>query len=75
MHQEFQGRFYFHHFSLDPNISDRYKGHPAYELAERFSSEWDQRAFDPDFKTPPLEHYEPIVREIFSRMNAFTGAG
>lgn len=75
VHQEFQGRFYFHHFNLDRNISDRYKGHPSYELAERFSSEWDQRAFDPDFKTPPLEHYEPMLRRIFSRKNAFTGAG
>ena len=75
VHQEFQGRYYFHHFNLDPNISDRYKGHPSYELAERFSSEWDQRAFDPSFKTPPLEHYEPMLRRVFSRKNAFTGAG
>ena len=75
VHQEFQGRYYFHHFNLDRNISDRYKGHPSYELARRFSSEWDQMAFDPDYETPPLEHYEPLVRKIFSRKNAFTGGG
>jgi hypothetical protein len=32
-------------------------------------------AFDPDYETPPLEHYEPLVRKIFSRKNAFTGGG
>ena len=73
--QEFQGRYYFHHFNLDRNISDRYKGHPSYELARCFSSDWDQMAFDPDYDTPPLEHYEPLVRKIFSRKNAFTGGG
>jgi predicted HD phosphohydrolase len=75
VHQEFQGRYYFHHFDLDRNISDRYKGHPAYAMAERFSSAWDQRAFDPGRETPPLEHYEPMLRKIFARKNAFTGAG
>lgn len=75
VHQEFQGRFYFHHFGLNPNLCDRYTDHPSYELARRFSDDWDQRAFDPDFETPPLEHFEPRVRRILSRKNAFTGAG
>ena len=36
-------------------------------LAERFADEWDQNAFDPDYDTLPLEHFEPMVREVFSR--------
>ena len=75
VHQEFQGRYYFHYFNLDRNISDRYKGHPSYKLARRFSDDWDQMAFDPDYETPPLEHYEPLVRKLFARTNAFTGGG
>jgi predicted HD phosphohydrolase len=65
VHQDFQGRHYYHHFGGDPNARDQYKGHPAYELAERFADEWDQAAFDPDYDTLPLEHFEPRVRELF----------
>ena len=35
-------------------------------LAEQFADEWDQTSFDPEYDTPPLEHFEPLVREIFS---------
>jgi predicted HD phosphohydrolase len=65
VHQDFQGRHYYHHFGGDPNARDKYKGHPAYELAERFADEWDQAAFDPDYDTLPLEHFEPRLRELF----------
>jgi predicted HD phosphohydrolase len=64
-HQDFQGRHYYHHFGGDPNARDQYQGHPAYELAERFADEWDQAAFDPDYDTLPLEHFEPRLRELF----------
>ena len=35
-------------------------------LAARFADEWDQVAFDPDAETYPLEHFEPMVREVFA---------
>ena len=66
VHQDFQGRHYYHHFGGDPNARDQYQGHPAYELAERFADEWDQAAFDPDYDTLPLEHFEPRLRELFA---------
>ena len=65
VHQDFQGRHYYHHFGGDPNARDQYKGHPSYELAQRFADEWDQAAFDPDYDTLPLEHFEPRLRELF----------
>ena len=37
-------------------------GEPWFELAERFADDWDQTAFDPDYDTLPLEHFEPLVR-------------
>ena len=52
--------------SGDPNARDQYQGQPAYELAERFADEWDQAAFDPDYDTLPLEHFEPRLRELFA---------
>jgi predicted HD phosphohydrolase len=65
VHQDFQGRHYYHHFGGDPNARDQYQGHQAYELAERFADEWDQAAFDPDYDTLPIEHFEPRLRELF----------
>jgi predicted HD phosphohydrolase len=65
VHQDFQGRHYYAHFGGDPNARDQYEGHPAYALAERFADEWDQQAFDPDYDTLPLEHFEERVRAVF----------
>src|SRR5262245_8230997 len=67
VHQDFQGLHYFARMGLDPNMRRRHVGHPAYELAERFADEWDQTAFDPGYDSLPLEHFEPMVREVFSR--------
>ena len=33
----------------------------------RSASMWDMVAFDPDYPTKPLSHFEPLIREIFSR--------
>ena len=66
-HQDFQGRHYYEYFKMDPNARDQYRGEPWYELAERFADEWDQTSFDPDYPTQPLEHFEPMVREVFGR--------
>ena len=65
VHQDFQGRHYYADFGGDPNARDQYQGHEAYALAERFADEWDQQAFDPDYDTLPLEHFEARVRAVF----------
>jgi predicted HD phosphohydrolase len=66
VHQDFQGRHYYHHFGGDPNARDQYEGAPWFDLAAQFADEWDQTAFDPDYATLPLEHFEPLVRERFA---------
>ena len=66
-HQDFQGRHYYHHFGGDPNARDKYEGEPWFALAAQFADEWDQIAFDPDYDTLPLEHFEPLVREQMAR--------
>ncbi len=43
-------------------------------LAERFADEWDQTSFDPDYPTKPLEHFEPMVREVFARAKTPIGS-
>jgi len=70
-HQDFQGRHYYHHFGGDPDAREQYRGEPWFALAERFADEWDQVAFDPDYETEPLDHFEPLVMEVFSRPKSF----
>jgi predicted HD phosphohydrolase len=67
VHQDFQGRFYFGHIGLDPDAREKHAGNEWYDAAARFTDEWDRRAFDPDFDTPPLEYFEERVREVFAR--------
>jgi predicted HD phosphohydrolase len=64
-HQDFQGRHYYHHFGGDPNARDQYAGAPWFDLGARFADDWDQKAFDPEYDTLPLEHFEPLVRSMF----------
>lgn len=65
-HQDFQGRHYYHHFGADPDARRQYEGAEWYGLAEQFADEWDQVAFDPDGPYESLEHFEPLVREVFA---------
>jgi predicted HD phosphohydrolase len=62
-HQDFQGRHYFEHFGRDPNLRAKHRGQPWYALAEKFTDEWDQAAFDPAYPVLPLEEFEPLVRQ------------
>ena len=69
VHQDFQGRRYYHHFGGDPDAREQHRDTltpDEFALAERFADEWDQIAFDPDYDTLPLEHFEPLVRKVFS---------
>ena len=63
-HGLFQGYYYFHHYDQDPNARDAFRGHPAFEITAEFCERWDQRAFDPNYDTLPLEAFEPMVRKV-----------
>ena len=67
VHQDFQGLHYYDRMGLDPMMRRQHEGHPAYALAAKFADEWDQTAFDPDYDTLPLEHFEPMVRRVFAQ--------
>jgi predicted HD phosphohydrolase len=66
-HGLFQGYYWLPHYGRDANERDRYIDHPYYEATVRFCAEWDQNCFDPAYQHEPLEHFEPMVREIFAR--------
>jgi predicted HD phosphohydrolase len=71
VHQDFQGKHYYHHLGGDRAAREQYRGHPSYPLAERFADEWDQLAFDPAYDTLPLSHFEPLVREVFANPSTY----
>ncbi len=66
-HGLFQGYYYFSHYDRDPNERDRFKDHPYYEDCVRFCADYDQNSFDPAYQWKPLEHFEPMVRNLFRR--------
>lgn len=66
-HQDFQGRHYYAHFGMPTDLREQYRDEPWFALCEQFTDDWDQIAFDPDGPTEPLEHFEPLVRQVFAR--------
>ena len=66
-HGIFQMFYYGHHYGWDKDARDRFKGHPCWQSCADFCERWDQSSFDPDYDYEPLEFFEPMVREVFSR--------
>jgi len=82
-HTTFEARFYGAHLGpyqppdrscvppvyafIDPAAYRNMERESWYPLAMRFTGEWDQRSFDPEYETLPLSHFEPMVRRIFAR--------
>jgi len=51
---------------LDRNGRDAFRDHPLCDLTEEFCAKYDAPAFDPDYDTLPLSHFEPMVRRLFA---------
>ena len=66
-HGLFQGYYWMHHYDEDRDSRNRYKDHPYYQATVAFCANWDQNCFDPDYPSKPLEHFAPMVRNIFAR--------
>ena len=67
-HGEFQMYYYAHHLDGNRNQRDKYKGHKYYKDTIDFCENWDQKSFDPNFKSLSLNEFEPFVKKIFSRI-------
>jgi predicted HD phosphohydrolase len=65
-HAIFQGYYFFHHLGLDPDLREQFRGHEWFDYTAEFCHEYDQPAFDPGYDTLPLEHFEPLVRQVMS---------
>ena len=65
-HGIFQGYYFWHHLGLDRNTRDQFVDSPFYDYTEEFCAKYDQVAFDPDYKSEPLEHFVPLIRSAFA---------
>ena len=66
-HGMFQEYYYAHHIGRDRNVRDQFKDHKYYQATVDFCERWDQKSFDPEYDSFPLEHFEPMVRNLFSK--------
>jgi len=66
-HGEFQMYYYAHHLGADRFKREKYKDHKYYQDTINFCENWDQKSFDPNFKSLTLKDFEPYVKKIFSR--------
>ncbi|MBL4626910.1 MAG: HD domain-containing protein [Roseicyclus sp.] len=66
-HGIFQMLYYAHHYNWDRNARDQFRDHPCFDSCATFCERWDQASFDPDFDSQPLDHFVPMVHEVFAR--------
>ena len=65
-HGIFQGYYFWHYVGGDRNTRDAYRDSPYYEHTAEFCAKYDQTAFDADYKSEPLEHFEPLIRTLLA---------
>ncbi|MDJ0769868.1 MAG: HD domain-containing protein [Ilumatobacter sp.] len=64
-HGIFQGYYFWHHLGMDRDTRDRFAGSPYYDYTAEFCHKYDQTAFDPDYTSAPLSHFEPLIQQFF----------
>ena len=65
-HGIFQGYYFWHHIGMDRNTRDAYRDSPYYDYTAEFCAKYDQVAFDVDYRSAPLDYYEPLLRRFFA---------
>ena len=66
-HGIFQMYYYAHHLGGNKNEREKFKGHKYYIDTINFCENWDQKSFDPNFKSLALKDFEPYIKKIFNR--------
>ena len=66
-HGIFQMYYYAHHLGGNKNERDKFKEHKYYNDTINFCENWDQKSFDPNYKSLTLKDFEPYVKKIFNR--------
>jgi len=65
-HGYFQGYYFWDKIGGDKDARERFRDSPYFEYAAEFCALYDQVAFDPDYRSESLDHFEPLVRAFFA---------
>ncbi|MFK8025503.1 MAG: HD domain-containing protein [Ilumatobacter sp.] len=63
-HGEFQGYYFWDYIGMDGQAREKYRDSPHFDRTVEFCADYDQAAFDANYASNPLEHYEPLIRQI-----------
>jgi predicted HD phosphohydrolase len=66
-HPVFQMYYYAPHMGGVKDARERYRGHEWFADTAEFCELYDENCFDASYDSLPLEDFEPLVREVFSR--------
>lgn len=67
-HEIFQSTFYQHAVPMkEKDLAQRFKDSPYFQGCMDFCEKYDQAAFNPDYKSEPLEFFEPMVHRVFAK--------
>jgi predicted HD phosphohydrolase len=66
-HGDFQMVYYGHHVGGNRDKRDAHAGHACFDDCATFCERWDQASFDPDYDTLPIDHFRPLVQQVFAR--------
>ena len=70
-HPVFQMYFYAPHMGATRDARERYRDHEWFDDAAYFCENYDENCFDPNYPSLPLEHFAPLVHEVFGRPPRF----
>ncbi len=65
-HGIFQGYYFWDYIGANGNARDEFRDSPYFDYTAEFCAKYDQTAFDADYKSHPLDYYEPLVRSFFA---------
>ncbi len=71
VHPIFTSYYYADFIGGDKNARDRHRGNQWFDDAVYFVENYDENCFDPEYHSLPLEFFEPMVHEVFSRAPRF----
>ena len=71
VHPIFTAYYYADFIGADRNARDIHRDNPWFDDAVYFVENYDENCFDPHYDSLPLEFFEPMVRDVFSRPPRF----
>ena len=65
-HGIFQGYYFFHHLGMNRQMREAFRASPHFAQTEEFCAIYDNRAFDAQAETLPLDFFEPMLRRVLA---------